>query len=308
MRRVLISVSAAAAIAGCGSASHARAVSLMLDFSPNAVHAGIYAAMARGYDQQQGISLRVIPPPSPVDSVKLLEAGRVDFSILDIHDLAIARDRGANLVGVMAIVEHPLAALIAQPGVASPKALDGQTVGTPGDPSDAAVLDSIVSGAGGNPRTIRTIQIGGDAVADLLSGRVAAATGFWNDEGVTLQSKRPGFRVFRLDRYGAPPYPELVLCTRRGTSRDLIRRTVRTLVLGYRALLADPRTAAAELEARVPGLDPRLLAAQLHALLPAFSPIGRLNTATLRAWASWEARFGLVPKPPDVAQAFDTSF
>ena len=57
-----------------------------------------------------------------------------------------------------------------------------------------------------------TINIGFNAVADLLAGRVAGATAFWNDEGVTLERRKPGFHVFRVDDYGAPSYPELVVC------------------------------------------------------------------------------------------------
>ena len=45
---------------------------------------------------------------------KLLAAGRVDFAILDIHDLGIAREQGLDLVGAMAIVQRPLAAIIAR--------------------------------------------------------------------------------------------------------------------------------------------------------------------------------------------------
>ena len=45
-------------------------------------------------------------------------------------------------------------------------------------------------------------------------------TAFWNDEGVTIQSKRPGFHAFRVDGYGAPSYPELVLCATRSTLRE----------------------------------------------------------------------------------------
>jgi NitT/TauT family transport system substrate-binding protein/putative hydroxymethylpyrimidine transport system substrate-binding protein len=73
----------------------------MLDFTPSADHAGINAAIAGGYDHQAGIALRVIPPPAPADSIKLLETGRVRFLVLDIHDLAIARERGAQLRAVM---------------------------------------------------------------------------------------------------------------------------------------------------------------------------------------------------------------
>ena len=81
-----------------------------------------------------------------------------------------------------------------------------------GVPSDTAVLHSMVAGAGGDPAGVKTITIGFNAVADLLAGRVAAATAFWNDEGVTLRAHNPGFHVFRVDHYGAPAYPELVLC------------------------------------------------------------------------------------------------
>src|SRR5205807_51467 len=196
---------------GGSSGAALPSASLILDFTPNAVHAGIYSALARGYDRHAGVRLRVVVPSASTDSIKLLEAGRVDFAVLDIHDLAIARARGAQLVGVMAIVERPLAAVLAAPGVRNPRALAGRTAGITGVPSDTAVLDSIVAGAGAKPRNVHTVTIGFNAVADLLAGRVAGATAFWNDEGVTLQHRRRGFHIFRVDAYGAPSYPELVL-------------------------------------------------------------------------------------------------
>jgi ABC-type nitrate/sulfonate/bicarbonate transport system substrate-binding protein len=311
---VLASLIAAVVLAGCGSVAHLRTVALMLDFTPNAAHAGVYAALARGYDRREGIALKVSPPPSPADSIKLLEAGRVQFSVLDIHDLAIAREHGAPLVGVMAIVERPLAAVIAQPSIDTPAALQGKTVGVTGDPSDTAVLDSAVEGAGGNPRRVKTVTIGGNAVPDLLSGRVAGTTAFWNDEGVALARTRPGFHIFRVDRYGAPPYPELVLCTRRQTlvhDGTLVRAVVRALERGYRFAISDPSAAAADLERRVPGLDSKLVDADLAALRPAFAgpggQPGELDPRVLRAWSAWEVKFGLVSRRPDVAQAFSIS-
>ena len=64
--------------------------------------------------------------------------------MLDIHDLAIAREQGADLVAVGALVGKPLAALIAQPDVARPRDLEGRTVGVSGLPSDPAFLKAIV--------------------------------------------------------------------------------------------------------------------------------------------------------------------
>src|ERR1700757_389976 len=141
-------------LGGCGSDSSAtrsappvRVATMILDFTPNAVHAGVYSALARRYDRHEGVRLHVLAPAASTDAIKLLETGRVDFAILDIHDLAIARERGEDIVGIMAIVERPLASVIAQPDVTSPRALAGRLVGVTGAPSDYAVLNSIVDGA-----------------------------------------------------------------------------------------------------------------------------------------------------------------
>jgi ABC-type nitrate/sulfonate/bicarbonate transport system substrate-binding protein len=282
----------------------------MLDFTPNAIHSGIYEAIARG------AKLHVLVPGTTTDPVSLLVAHRIDFAILDIHDLALADAQGKNLVGVMAIVERPLASVIAAPRYASPAKLAGATVGVTGAPSDYAVLRSIVAGAGGNPGKLHTVTIGYDAVPDLLSGRIAAATAFWNDEGISIRQQRPGYHVFRVEDYGAPAYPELVLTTTRAemqSSAPAVRVVVRELVAGYRAVLAHPAAGRQALLSRVSGLNPADVTAQLQAELPAFTPSGggtpgELVPSVLRTWARWEARFGIVKRAPDVSADFYGGF
>src|SRR6185437_4502747 len=155
---------------GCGGSSSGAAAStrpatLVLDFTPNPVHVGIYTALAHHFDTAAGVKLHVIAPSASTDSIRLLETGRAD--------LAIARQRGAHIVGILPIVERPLASVIAQPSMTSPRQLIGKTVGVSGAPSDTAVLDSIVAGAGGQPKQLKTITIGFNAVSDLLAGKVA---------------------------------------------------------------------------------------------------------------------------------------
>ena len=316
---LLIVALCALPLAGCGVGNanlpQGQDVNLVLDFTPNAIHAGIYSATARTFDQGEGINLHVQVPSSSTDSIKLLETGRADFAILDIHDLAIAREHHRDIVGIMAIVERPLAAVIAQPGIRNPRELEGKTVGVTGVPSDTAVLRSIVAGAGGDPNKVKTVTIGFNAVPALLAHRVAAATAFWNDEGVTLQRRRPGFHIFRVDSYGAPSYPELVLCATRSTlgqQPGIAHAIVRTLVRGYGVTLTDPEGSAADLEQAVNGLDPSLVGAELNAEEPAFlaanGQFGVLTLSVLQAWSKWEARFGIVRRPPDVFKAFDPRF
>jgi putative hydroxymethylpyrimidine transport system substrate-binding protein len=317
---ILIALIAAAALVGCGGSSGGSGTSvhsatLVLDFTPNPVHVGIYTALARHFDTAAGVRLHVIAPSASTDSIRLLETGRVNFAILDIHDLAIARERGEDIVGILPIVERPLASVIAEPSVTSPRQLIGKTVGISGAPSDTAVLDSIVAGAGGQPKELKTITIGFNAVGDLLAGKVAGATAFWNDEGVTLNRQRPGYHVFRVENYGAPSYPELVLCA---TTKSLDAHpglaggVAKALVRGYDLALAHPAVGQRALESQVQGLNHSLDTAELAGLADAFrgpdGHFGVLDTALLQRWALWEARFGIVKSAPDIAKTFVTAF
>jgi putative hydroxymethylpyrimidine transport system substrate-binding protein len=205
--------------------------------------------------------------------------------------------------------------VIAQGKYTTPRALDGQLIGVTGDPSDLAVLRSVVAGGGGRPSSLRTITIGYNAVADLESGRVAAATAFWNDEGVTLNHSGRHFTIFRVENFGAPPYPELVVCATSSFLRGhaaLARDLVHALVHGYETVLADPKAGAAALESQVTGLSPSEVSEQLAGELPAFTApngrVGALDPATLDAWATWEARFGIVKRRPDVRAMFTSAY
>ena len=312
----LLALACAVALAGCGAASEDRApnrdATLLLDFQPNAVHTGIYTAVDRGYDTALGVNLKIQVPSDSTDAVKLLVAGRAQLAILDIHDLAIARERGRDLVGVMAIVQQPLAAILAEPQVRTPRDLEGKRVGVTGLPSDDAVLRSIVAGAGGDPDRVRATTIGFTAVQSLLTGRVAGATAFWNAEGVALRARRPQIREFRVDDYGAPAYPELVLTVTRETLQDfpgVVRATVAALARGYEEVLSDPESGVKSLLDATTGLKRAAVLRELDAVSPSFTAgaraFGELRPARLRAWARWERRFGIVKRVPDVARAFD---
>ena len=304
-------------LAGCGGTTGDRGTddaTLLLDFTPNAVHAGIYTALARDYDGGQRVRLKVRAPSSSTDAVRLLESGRADAAILDITDLALAREKGRDVVGVMAVVQRPLAAVIAQPGVRTPRGLQGRRVGVTGLPSDVAVLRSVVSGANGDPARVQRTTIGFNAVPALLGGRVDAVTAFWNAEGVALRRARRGkapFREFRVDRFGAPAYPELVLCVSRATLQDepeMLRRLVLALRRGYDEALADPESAVEVLTRRNRGLEREATLEELQAVSPTFTSgverYGRLDRERLEAWADWTVEFGLVEEKPDVERAF----
>lgn len=315
MRRavaLLAAVSLVVGVAGCGEDGAEPGVPkgavLVLDFTPNAVHAGIYAAEARGFIRDAGIDLEIRQPGESTDAPKLLAAGRAEFAILDIHDLGIARERGLDLIGVMPIVQRPLAALLVSGDgpVRRPRDLAGKRVGVTGLPSDEAVVDSEVEADGGDPALVERVTIGFSAIASLAAGRVDAVTGFWNAEGVALRRQGIPIRIFKVDRYGAPPYPELVLATSRQTLRQdpaLVNAAVTALTRGYASLHDYPDEAIDALLAADPSLDRAEQEAQLEAVLADLRP-DPFDPRVLRAWARWDLQHGLLERPPDVAAAF----
>jgi putative hydroxymethylpyrimidine transport system substrate-binding protein len=284
MSKVVASLAAvllALALAGCsedGAEPGApQGATLVLDFTPNAVHSGIYLGLRSGYYRDAGVDLRVQPPSDSTDAPKLLAAGRTDFAILDIHDLGIARERGLDVVGVAAIVQRPLASVIARADgpVRRPRDLEGRLAGVTGLPSDDAVVDSEVDSDGGDPDEVERVTIGFNAVANLVAGKVDAVTAFWNAEAVALERRGVRVRVFKVDRYGAPHYPELVLVTSRellDQDPELARSVIAATARGYRATLDDPAAALEALVDANPGLDQGEQRAQLRVLLPAMRP------------------------------------
>jgi NitT/TauT family transport system substrate-binding protein/putative hydroxymethylpyrimidine transport system substrate-binding protein len=296
-------------LGGCGSDGAPRGPSpatLALDFTPNAVHAPIYAAARKGYDRAAGVRLRIRPPGSAPDSLKLLAGGKVDLAVLDVHDLGLARERGRDFVGVGALVQRPLAAIIARGAIRRPRDLEGRRVGVSGLPSDPAVLRAVMADDGGDYRKVRQVTIGFSAVPSLIAKKVDAVPAFWNAEGVVLKRRGVATREFRVDDYGAPRYPEVVVLTTRRTLERrpaLVRGVVAALRRGTEEVLRHPGPAVLDI-ARAGGADPDLVRAQLQAVAPALRPPLRLSRPALEAWAAWDARFGILKRRPDVDRAF----
>ena len=295
MRRIPLLLVAIALLGGCGGESEPPqgVQRLALDFQPNAVHAGL-------------ISSDPIVPASSTDSLKLLLARRVDMAVVDIHDLGLARERGEDLVGVGALVQRPLAAVIASGDIARPRELEGKRVGVTGLPSDDAVLRAIVEHDGGDYSKVRRTTIGFSAVPSLIAGKVDAVVAFWNAEGVALRQRGVDTHEFRVDDYGAPRYPELVLAVRGATLRrrpDQVQATLDGLRHATLVALRD-REGTIDRLVRASGADEALMRAELDAVAPALLPPMRLDRAALEGWARFDARFGILERPPDVDEAF----
>jgi putative hydroxymethylpyrimidine transport system substrate-binding protein len=324
---VLLAVAASAGLAACGERkeptgpAQQESVRLMLDFFPNADHAGIYAAQGTGAFRKAGLDVSIQTPSDPSAPLKLLAAGRVDLAISYEPELLLARDKGEKLVAVGALVQKPLTSVISigKRAVTDPRQLAGKTVGTAGIPYQSAYLKAILAQAGVSPSRVKEVNVGFNLVPSMLSGRVDATLGaYWNYEAIQLAQARKKPKTIRMEKVGVPTYDELVVVARQ---QDLdakggakVRRFMHALAQGMKALKRDPNTGIAPLLAANRDLDRRLQEASVKATMPVFfpadtsKPFGYMNPAEWAAYGDWMARNRLVRNPPDAGRALTNEF
>jgi putative hydroxymethylpyrimidine transport system substrate-binding protein len=323
VKRLALLAAAALALAGCGvkkettTAAGLEPLTVMLDFFPNADHAGLYAAQARGDFKKAGLDVKLQAPNDPAEPLRLLAAGKVDLAISYEPELFLARDKGLALASVGAIVQRPLTSIISLKDISRPGQLQGKRVGTAGIPYQSAYLKTIAADAG--VTGIREVNVGFNLVPAMLSKKVDATLGgFWNYEGIQLERKHKHPKIIRVDQAGVPTYDELIVVAREDTLRTRdgaakVRRFMHAVAAGYAAVKADPSAGVDPLVAAAKDLDKGLQLASVKATLPAFFPAGGkpFGWQDLNAWgryAKWMFDNNLLKRPPAVGRAVTNDY
>lgn len=297
---------------------------LVLDYEPNAVHAGLLRAERAGYFDDAGIDLTIVAPSSTSDALTQVERGKADLGLGDLIDVARRNERGAQLDGDgdpdgpvvavnSAIVQRPLSGLLvdADGPIQEPADLRGKRIAVSGLPSDVAVIDAIVKDAAGAPLPTKDITLGFNGLKALDAGRVDATTAYWPADEVTLQSLGTKPRTFALDKFGGPTYPGLVAFSSIDAlvqHPDRLDGFAEALAHGTRDVIADPATGEAAVQESYPELDPKTTKAQLANYVPLFGTpetAGELDQAALETFTVWAAKAGLTDRQLAVHELTD---
>ncbi len=324
MRRALIIAALLSfALAGCGekqeaatgSAGSTQQFTLMLDWFPNADHAGIYQALADHDFAKAGLDVHVQVPSDPATPLKLLAAGKIDAAISYEPEVLLARDQNQPLVSVAALVQRPLTSIVSigSKHITSPAKLKGKRVGDAGIPYQHAYLTTILARAGVPQSSVKEINVGANLVPAMLSGRVDATLGaFWNYEAIQLSQLHKHPNVIHMEQVGVPTYDELVVVVRKNmiiNHPDVVRRFVQALGRGYEAVRRNPQGAVDTLVHASSGLDPKLQLASVEATLPAFFPADSANPwgwqdpKQWTAYGQWMLSHHLISNPNAVVDA-----
>ncbi|QIK83351.1 ABC transporter substrate-binding protein [Sanguibacter sp. HDW7] len=313
-----LAVLALAVPAGCagdaeaGTAQALRPVSIVLDWTPNTNHLGLYLALEKGWFRDAGLDVTIVEP-GETSGLQLVAAGKADMVFSVAEALVPAREKGADVVAVAAVVRENTSSLLslAADGITRPRDLEGKRYGGYGGALENALIDALVTCDGGDPAKLERVpMVSDDPRIDL--GQDAYDTTWVFEAWDTIRMRDvDGMDVATLpfaDYTDCIPswYTPLlaVSSTKLASDRALLDCTLDVLTRGYQESMRDPQGAADALLAHVPELDRALVEPSAHYLAEHFAP-------TPEDWgvqdaATWDAFVAFLTEHDLASDDFDT--
>lgn len=204
-RRQLIAAALAAPFVPRLAFAQSQPVTVALDWTPNTNHTGLYVAQAKGYYDEAGLEVQILPYSDTAAGT--LVANRIaDFGVLGVLGLFTQRTAGADLVATYALVQTETGRLVFngnRKDIQRPRDLDGMTYGGFGSDWETTLIGSIIRQDGGEG-TFETVTLGTSAYQALANGAVDFTLEVYTWEGVKAELEGVSQRAFRYDDYGVP--------------------------------------------------------------------------------------------------------
>jgi len=178
---------------GCGSTNEtdSETITVVLDWTPNTNHTGIYVALANGYFEEAGLNVEVVQPPED-GAVALVASGKAQFGVSFQDSLAPAfiGDSIMPVTAVAAVVQHNTSGIVSRAGegMDTPKGLEGKNYATWDLDVEKATIRDVMKADGGDFDLVNLIpSTVTDEVSALESGSVDAIWIFYGWAGVACE-------------------------------------------------------------------------------------------------------------------------
>jgi len=229
---------------------------VVLDWTPNTNHTGMYVALAKGWYKQQGLDVQILPYASGTSPEVLVASGKADVAVSSTEGVIAAAAAGDPVVSIAAIIQHNTSGFIARSdnGITSPKDLDNKIDGDSDTPIEDAIIKTIIQKDGGKG-IFTHANLDVDSMQALANKKIDF---FWAFEGwEVIQAKQQGIPVvyFPSLQYGIPDYYTPVLVTSPTEIKqkpELLKKFMTATSEGYTYAIAHPKEAADILIATTP--------------------------------------------------------
>ena len=167
-------------------------ITIVLDWTPNTNHTGIFVAQANGYFKDAGLNVEIVQPPED-GAVALVASGKAQFgvSFQDTLAPAFAGEDALPVTAVAAVIQHNTSGIISRKGegMDTPKGLEGKKYATWDLDVEKETIRDVMKADGGNFDLVELIpSTVTDEVSALKSGSVDAIWIFYAWAGIACQT------------------------------------------------------------------------------------------------------------------------
>lgn len=264
-------------VTACGSDKQSKTetkkekekITMVLDWTPNTNHTGLYVAQEKGYFADAGIEVDIVQPPEDGAEV-LVASGKAQFgvSFQDSMAPALIGEDPLPITAVAALIQHNTSGIVSRKGegMDTPKGMEGKKYATWDMPVEKAMIQNVVEGAGGDFHKIEMIpSTVDDEVAALKSKSVDAIWIFYAWAGIATQVKGLDTDYFAFkDLNPVFDYYTPVLIGNNDFLKknpDTAKAFLNALKKGYEDAIEDPEDCADILIKADPTLDKELVLA-----------------------------------------------
>ncbi|MDQ0244127.1 ABC-type nitrate/sulfonate/bicarbonate transport system substrate-binding protein [Bacillus fengqiuensis] len=294
-----------------------KKVSVVLDWTPNTNHTGLYVAKDKGYFEEEGLDVEIITP-GETGADQLVASGKADFGISYQEGITQARVQGVPLVSIAAIIQHNTSGFAspAEKNITSPKNFEGKTYGGWGSPVEKAVITSLMNLEKADVEKVGIVNMGDTDFFTAVKRDVDFAWIYYGWTGIEAELRGEKLNMVYLTDYTDKlDYYTPVLATSEkmiDEHSDMVKAFVKATSKGYEFTINKPEEAADILLKAVPDLDSDLVKKSQEWLSTRYQDdAARWGEQKLEVWenyASWMYDNKLLEKELDSKKAFTNDF
>lgn len=328
MKKVLFLVLCIVFLSACGQqhdntsegnnqAESLEKVTLVLDWTPNTNHTGLYVAQSERYFEEEGLDVEIIMP-GEATAEQTVASGQAEFGISYQEAITQARVQGVPIVSVAAVIQHNTSgfASLKDTNITSPKDFEGKSYGGWGSPIESAVMDSLMKQENADVNKVEIVNIGDTEFFTAVEQEIDFAWIYYGWTGIEAELRNTPLNMVWLTDYSEKlDYYTPVIATSENMineNPDTIKKFLQAVSKGYQFAINNPEEAANILINAVPELDADLVKKSQEWLAPKYQDDApRWGEQKLEVWqnyADWMFENELLENELDAKKAYTNEF
>lgn len=238
---------------------------VILDWTPNTNHTGLYVALEKGYYKDEGLDVKIVQP-SEGGSATLTAVGKGDFGVSYQEDVtyALTGEEPLPIKAIATIIQNNTSGFAApeSKNIKSVKDFEGKTYGGWGSPSEEAVLQAVMEKNGADYSKLKNVNMGSD---DFFAATQKNIDFAWIFEGWTgIEAEIKGIPLDYIaikDLDPALNYYTPILITNNNiinNNPEKVRKFLSATQKGYEYAINNPEESAKILLKYAPEIDENL--------------------------------------------------